>query len=129
MKENSTIARFFLGGDNKNFITAYYLIRLSEDNNGFVSYFCSDYKQNILIENSLSIYIESGNIFYDNFNTNKIFFNFLLAQQDETKKIIDKTTSYHRQFEKYINQYLSVFTIDKIEKVDLTIYKHSTYLS
>ena len=105
------------------------MIRLSEDNNGFISYFCSDYKENILIENSLSIYIESGNIFYDNFNTNKNFFNFLLAQQGETKKIIDKTTSYHRQFEKYINQYLSVFTIDKIEKVDLTIYKHSTYLS
>ena len=35
--------------------------------------------------NSLSIHIESRNVFYDNFNTNENLFNFLLVQQDETK--------------------------------------------
>ena len=33
----------------------------------------SDYGQNIITENRLSIHIESGNILYDNFNTNRNF--------------------------------------------------------
>ena len=76
------------------------MLGLSEDNNEFVSFLCSDHRKNILTETSLSILIETGNIFYDNFNTNKIFYNLLLAQQDKTKNFIGKTISYHRQFEK-----------------------------
>ena len=35
-----------------------------------------------MTKNSLFIHIELGNTFYQNFNTNENFFNFILAQQD-----------------------------------------------
>ena len=75
----------FFGGDNDNLLNACNLIGLNEGNNEFVSFLCSDMGQNILMNNSLSIHVERGNIFYDNFSTNENFYNFLLAQQDETK--------------------------------------------
>ena len=78
--------------------------------------------------NSLSIHIESGNIFYQNFNTNENFHSFLLAQQDETKKIIRKRIVYHHSFEKYIKSYLLSFSIEEAEKFDLYANKNSKYL-
>ena len=41
-----------------------------------------------MTNNSLSIHIESGDIFYDNFNTNENFYSCLLAQQDESKQVV-----------------------------------------
>ena len=60
---------FFFGGDNENFLNACNLIELDKDNNEFASFLCSDMGQNMMTDNNLSIHIESGNIFYDNFNT------------------------------------------------------------
>ena len=81
-----------------------------------------------MTNNSLSIHIESGNIFYHNFNTNEHFYGFLLAQQDETKAIIPKRIAYHYSFEKYIKNYLPSFSVDDIEKFDLFANKNSKYL-
>ena len=39
-----------------------------------------------MANNSLSIYAESGNIFYQNFNTSKNLYSFLLAQKSKTNK-------------------------------------------
>ena len=36
-----------------------------------------------MTNNSLSIHIESGDFFYQNFNTGENFYNFILAQQDD----------------------------------------------
>ena len=69
--------------------------------------------------NSLSIHIGSGNIFYQNFNTKENFYNFLLAQQDETKRIIPNRIACHHIFEKYIKNYLPSFSIDEVETFDL----------
>ena len=52
----------------------------------------------------------------------------MLAQQDKTKKFTGKTISCHGQFEKYIKQYLSVFTIGETEKYDLATNENSKYL-
>ena len=81
-----------------------------------------------MTNNSLSIHIETGNIFYQNFNTNESFCSFLLAQQDETKAIIPKRIAYHYSFEKYIKNYLPSFSVDDIEKFDLCANKNSKYL-
>ena len=75
---------------------------LDEDNNEFVSFLCSDMKQNVMSNNSLLIHIESRNIFYDHFNTNGKFYNFLWVQQDETKQFFPKHILYHHSFERYI---------------------------
>ena len=67
---------------------------LSEDNKEFASFLFSDMGQNIMT-NSLSINIETGNIFYNDFNTKENFCNFFLAQQDKLKQLIPKRISYH----------------------------------
>ena len=48
-----------------------------------------------MTNNSLSIHIESGDVFYNDFDTKESFYNFLIAQQDETKQFIPKKISYH----------------------------------
>ena len=75
---------------------------LNEDSNVFISFLCLDHGHNIMTNNSLSIHIESGNIFYQKFNKNENFYSFLLAQQDETKAIIPKRIANHYSFEKYV---------------------------
>ena len=86
---------------------------LNEDKNEFISFLCSETGQNIMTNNSLSIHIESGDIFYQNFNTNENFYSFLLVQQDLSKRVIPKMISYHQSFEKYIKNYLPSFSIDE----------------
>ena len=107
----------FYGGNNENFVRACNFLSLNEDNNEFIYFLCSDNGQNIMTNNSLSIHIESGNIFYQNFNTNENFYSFLLAQQDEMKAIIPKGIAYHYSFEKYIKNYLPSFSVDDIVKL------------
>ena len=58
----------------------------------------------------------------------KIFYSFLLAQQDETKKIIPIRIAYHHSFEKYIKSYFLSFSIEEAEKFDLHPNKNSKYL-
>ena len=65
----------FYCGDNKIFVQAFNFLSPNEDNNEFISFLCSVQGQNIMINNSLSIHIESRNIFYQNFNTNENFYN------------------------------------------------------
>ena len=103
-------------------------LSLNEDNNEFVSFLSLDTVQNIMTNNSLSIYIESGDIFYDNFNTNESFYSFLLAQQDKSKLPILKRISYHHSFEKCIKNYLPSFSINEAKKLDLLSDKNSKYL-
>ena len=49
----------------------------------------------------ISIHIETRNIFYENYRTNKSIYDFLLRQKDETKKIIHARLIYKESFSKY----------------------------
>ena len=87
-----------------------------------------DMGQNMMTDNGLSIYIESRNIFYDNFSTNESFFNFLLVQQDQTKQFIPKHISHYHSFERYMKQLLPAFSVEESEKYHLLTNKNSKYL-
>ena len=65
-----------------------------------IAFLLSDQGQNLMTNNS--IHIESGEIFYQNFNTGKNFYNFVLALQDDQTAPVPKRISYHRSFEMYI---------------------------
>ena len=119
---------FFYGDNNENFVRACNFLSLNEDNNEFISFLCSDNGQNIMTNDSLSIHVESGNIFYQNFNTHENFYSFLLAQQNETKAKTPKRIAYHYNFEKYIKNYLPSFSVKDIEKFDLFANTNSKYL-
>ena len=100
----------------------------NNDNSEFIAFLVSYEGQNVMTNNSLLTHVESGNIFYQNFNMNENFYSFLTAQQEETTAIIPKCISYHYSFEKYINKYLPSFSIDDTEKFDLFANKNSKYL-
>ena len=81
-----------------------------------------------MTNNKLSIYIESGNIFYQNFHTNENVYSFLLAQQDETKAVIPKSITYYYSFEKHVKNYLPYFSVDDVKKFDLYESRSSEHL-
>ena len=120
--------KFQYGGDNENFARACNFLFPNGDKNEFVSFLCSDRGQNIMANNGLSIHIESGNTFYQNFNMIENFYGFFLAQQGETKQIIPKKIAYHHSFEKYIKNCLPSFSIEEAGKFDLHANKNSKYL-
>ena len=76
---------FFEGGQNKEFEYKVKLIGLSTD-----SSFC----QELLIENKLKIHIESGNIFFNNSDTNESVYGFFQLQENQSKTNI----KYHFTF-------------------------------
>ena len=81
-----------------------------------------------MTNNSLSIHVERGKIFYNDFNTKENFCNFLLAQQDESKQFIPKQISYHCSFDKYTRSYLPSFSLKEIDKFDMLLHKNAKYL-
>ena len=81
-----------------------------------------------MTSNSLFIHIESGAIFYENYNTNENFYNFLLAQQEDQTASVPKRISYCNSLKKYIQSFLTSFSIDDVEKPDLYSNKNSKYL-
>ena len=59
---------------------------LNESNNAFLEYLTTDYGSEVLAKNKMKIHLETGNIYYNNKNMQERIYDFLLAQQDETKK-------------------------------------------
>ena len=104
------------------------VLSLNEDNNEFVSFLCSDVGNNIMTNNSLSIHVETGDMSYNDFNTNENFYSFLLAQQEEPKQFFPERISYHYSFQKYTRNFLPSFSLGEIDKLDLLSDKSAKYL-
>ena len=88
----------------------------------------SDIGQNITTSNIFLMHVESGHIFYNDFNTKENFYNFLLRQQDESKQITPKRISYHHSFGRYTGENLPSFSLEEIDKFDILSNKKSKYL-
>ena len=67
---------FFYGGSNKNFFQASNFLSPNK-NREFIAFFIYGIGQNMTTNNSLSIHIESRNIFCQNSNTNENLYSFL----------------------------------------------------
>ena len=79
---------FYFGGLNKNFFYACQNLGLNEDNTPSSDFLYYDIGSQIFRENSLSIHIETANVYFDGYNMNQSIYKFLLSQQDETKQKI-----------------------------------------
>ena len=112
---------FFYGGDSQQFVDALEFIGLSPINREFVTFLLSDLGRQTMTQNKLSIHVESGDIFYDNHNTEENFYNFLLSQQNNEAAYVPKKF-YNNSFEKYITTFLQVFSIEDQEKIDLLAF-------
>ena len=81
-----------------------------------------------MTNNSLSTHIESGDIFYQNFNTGENFYNFTIAQQNDQTTPLHKRISYHHSFKQYIQNFLPLFSVDDVKEFDLYSNKNAKYL-
>ena len=106
---------FFYGGDSQQFVDALEFIGLSPINRGFAAFSLSDLGRQTMTQNKLSIHVESGDIFYDNHNTYKNFYSFLLSQQNDKAAYVPKKFSYNSSFEKYVSSFLQNFS--KVKKI------------
>ena len=119
---------FFYGGDSQNFVDALEFIGLSPINREFATFLLSDLGRQTITQNKLSIHVESGDIFYDNRNTEENFYSLLLSQQNDEANYVPKKFSYSDTFEKYITSFLQMFSIDDQEKFNLLAFKNAKYL-
>ena len=62
---------FYFGGLNENIFLMCSSLNLSRENSDFIDFLSSGIGSQVLRENMLSSHIESGNIFYDNYNMNQ----------------------------------------------------------
>ena len=79
----------------------------------------SDICKRILVSNKLKIHVETGNIYYDNEDTNESTFDFFLKQQDQTKGIIDYDFLYSGSYVEYFNWLSEGF--DSYQKTKLNV--------
>ena len=119
---------FFYGGDSQQFVDALEFLGLSPINREFAAFLLSDLGRQTMTQKKLSIHVESGDIFYDNHNTDENFYSFLLSQQNDEAAYVPKKFSYNNTFEKYITSFSQNFSIDDQEKFDLLAFKNSKYL-
>ena len=119
---------FFYDGDGQKFVDALEFLVLSPINREFAAFLLSDLRRKTMTQNKLSIHVESGDIFYDNHNTEENFYIFLLFQQNDEAAYVPQKFSYNNTFEKYITSFLQNFSIDDQEKFDLLSFKNSKYL-
>ena len=79
---------------------------MNKENERFAEFLNSDYCSRIMHENKLTIQIETGNLYYDNLNTNESIYNLILGQQDTSKKLLDANFSFGGDFPHCIKKYL-----------------------
>ena len=121
---------FFYGGDSDQFVEALKFIGIQGQNREFATFLMSDEDRRLMTQNKLSIHVETetGDIFYDNHNTEENFYNFLLSQQNDEAAEVPKKFSCSNSFKKYITEFSKNFSVDDQEKFDLLSFKNSKYL-
>ena len=61
-------------------------------------------------------------------NTNEIIYDFILAQQDDSKKLLDARFTFGGDFEEYITKYPGGINAENDDKYDLLANKNLKYL-
>ena len=92
-----------------------------ENNENFLDYLLSDFGREVLSKNKMKIHLDSGNIYYNDLNMKESIYDFMIAQQDETKKFVDFNLDINDDFNLYLNEVIIGATDDKFD-----IDTHST---
>ena len=85
--------KFFSGGSNSDNELQFHAMQnigmLNKSNKHFLDYLSSDFAKESLAKNKIKIHLDTVDIYYNNLNMKEIIYNFVYAQQDETKKLMD----------------------------------------
>ena len=116
---------FFAGGDKNSRklmqTAASYIGELIPSNRVFLEYLSSNFGARLLTKNKLKIHLESGQIFHNNIITNESIYDFLLKQQDETKRELYPEVIVGNDFEFYVNELLA-----NVQDNDYDLHTNST---
>ena len=115
----------FAGGDKnskklmKNAVS--YIGELNQSNRVFLEYLSSNFGARLLTKNKLKIHLESGQFFHNNIISNESLYDFLLKQQDETKRELYPEVLVGNDFEFYVNELLT-----NVQDNDYDLHTNST---
>ena len=116
---------FFAGGDKNSRklmkTAASYIGELNPSNRVFLEYLSSNFGARLLTKNKLKIHLESGQFFHNNIITNESIYDFLLKQQDETKRELYPEVVVGNDFEFYVNELLA-----NVQDNDYDLHTNST---
>ena len=118
----------FTGGKNKKFDEYMRGTALSTNNLEFLDFLQSDQCTHIFIENKLKINTESGNIYYDNIDTNHGILDLIFNQQNPGTGEIPCNLTYGDSYKNYFNWLMTGFDIYEKAKLDVLKFKNAKYL-
>ena len=120
---------FFNGGENNKFreiilglgnVSGHDIIK-------FVNFLESQICKKILADNKLKIHIETGNIYYNNNDTNESIHNFILAQLNPIAGEINHDFTFDRDYSTYFHWINDAFSESKRNKLDILTNKNSKF--
>ena len=110
---------FFNGGLNENFKDIIRSIDSSSNTLEFLDFLQGNFCKKILEDNKLKIHIETGNIYYDNTDTNESIHNFILVQSNPISGEIEHTFTFDRDNVTYFQWLTDAFSTSKKNKLDI----------
>ena len=119
---------FFSGGKNEKFSEYFKSLGPSTDNLEFLDFLESEICKKDLKDNKLKIHIETGNIYYNNIDTNESIFNFIFNQQNPITGYIKHKFIYDRDYISYFDWLVNGFATFEQNKLDVFKFKNSKYL-
>ena len=114
---------FFTGGYNQKFDSFVCSKGLSTENQEFVEFLQWDLCKEISESNNLKMYIETGNIYYKNKDTNESIFEFIKNQQGSSKGMINYDLSFEGDFKDYFIWIINDYDSYQKTKFDLLTLK------
>ena len=119
---------FFSGGKNSKFDSFVKKCSLTAENINLIDFLQSEYCKEILQNNNLKIHIETGNIYYDDKDTNESIFEFIQNQQNTSKSITCYDFKFDRNFKDYFKWISNEFDAQQKTTFDVLAHKNVKFL-
>ena len=119
---------FFQGGENAKFNSFMNNFGLTEENRKFIEFLQSEYCRKIFETNNLKIHIETGNIYYQDRDTNESIFHFIQNQQNITKGVVQKDFKFSSNYKDYFQWILNQFDAHEKTNYDLLSFQNTKFL-
>ena len=119
---------FFNGRKNQKFDSFIKKYELTNENMLFVDFLQTDYCKEVLQSNDLKIHIETGNIYYQDTDTNESIFEFMKNQQDTSKGLINTYLKFDGSYKSYFQWIFNEFDAQQKRKYDIFSLKNTEYL-
>ena len=101
---------------------------MTTENINFIDFLQSEYCKEILQNNDLKIHIETGNVYYDDKDTNEFIFEFIQNQQNTSKGIIRYDFKFNRNFRDYFKWILNEYDAQQKTTFDVLAHKNVKFL-